>query len=149
MHAQATVPLRPAPTRRRTRGESCPVLPTIGARIRVLRVTHGQSQAAIAQQIGLSHQQLQKYEAGTNHIPVECLHKIALLYGVSLDTFFDDLPPAVPGSVAAAGRNRLAMQIAAEAQSLPPELARALLHVIRTATVKENELAMPDDGEHA
>jgi transcriptional regulator with XRE-family HTH domain len=43
---------------------------TIGQRVRVLRMQLGMSQEALAKEVGLTFQQIQKYEKGTNRISV-------------------------------------------------------------------------------
>jgi transcriptional regulator with XRE-family HTH domain len=42
----------------------------IGARIRILRIKRGMTQSGLAGTIGLSFQQVQKYENGTNRISI-------------------------------------------------------------------------------
>jgi transcriptional regulator with XRE-family HTH domain len=67
----------------------------LGATIRRLRKAAGLSQMAVAQQSGITFQQLQKYEKGTNRISVSRLLEIAATLGVPITDFFDDLPEPV------------------------------------------------------
>jgi transcriptional regulator with XRE-family HTH domain len=68
----------------------------VGARIGLRRSALGLSQSALAQQLGVSFQQVQKYETGQNRISASRLHRTATVLGTSVETFF---PPVetVPG----------------------------------------------------
>ncbi len=65
----------------------------VGRRIRERRVQRGLSLAEAAQALGLSPQQVRKYEAGVNGIPAARLPEIAALLGVSPAWFFEELEP--------------------------------------------------------
>jgi transcriptional regulator with XRE-family HTH domain len=60
----------------------------VGQRIRVQRLQCGLSQAALANQIGVTFQQVQKYEKGVNRLGAGRLTKIAKVLGVPVTTFF-------------------------------------------------------------
>jgi transcriptional regulator with XRE-family HTH domain len=60
----------------------------IGRKIRTLRLERGLSQSRLADGIGLSFQQLQKYEKGTNRVSAGRLQKIAELLGVPVMVFY-------------------------------------------------------------
>ncbi len=70
----------------------------VGARISLRRSALGLSQSALAQKIGVSFQQVQKYETGQNRISASRLHQVAQVLGTSVETFF---PTDEDGSVAA------------------------------------------------
>src|SRR5438874_3556293 len=55
-----------------------------------MRVSRGLSQSALASQLGLTFQQLQKYEKGSNRISASKLHDIAQILGVEVASFSDD-----------------------------------------------------------
>ncbi|RZJ44851.1 MAG: XRE family transcriptional regulator, partial [Brevundimonas sp.] len=57
----------------------------VGARIGLRRSALGLSQAALAQRIGVSFQQVQKYETGQNRISASRLHRAAVVLGASVD----------------------------------------------------------------
>lgn len=65
---------------------------SIGNRIRHLRKDLGLSQEKLGELIGVSYQQIQKYEKGVNKINVERLLQIASALGVPVHTFFEELP---------------------------------------------------------
>jgi transcriptional regulator with XRE-family HTH domain len=72
-----------------------PVDEHVGARVRLLRRERGLSQEALGTQVGLTFQQIQKYERGANRISASKLYDIAAALGVDLVTFFEGLPGAV------------------------------------------------------
>lgn len=60
----------------------------VGARIGLRRSALGLSQSALAQELGISFQQVQKYETGQNRISASRLHRAATVLGTSVETFF-------------------------------------------------------------
>lgn len=62
----------------------------LGQRIRLRRVEIGMSQDALAKQLGLSFQQVQKYEKGTNRVGAARLESIAKGLGVPITYFYDN-----------------------------------------------------------
>ena len=65
-----------------------PVDVEVGHRIRIERLARGLSQTALANQLGVTFQQVQKYEKGVNRVGAGRLTKIAEVLGVSVATFF-------------------------------------------------------------
>lgn len=63
---------------------------TVGTRVRLRRMTLGMSQGALAQAVGVTFQQVQKYEAGTNRISASRLQGIAQALNVPMSYFFED-----------------------------------------------------------
>jgi transcriptional regulator with XRE-family HTH domain len=61
----------------------------VGARIRVFRIHRRISQTDLADQIGVTFQQVQKYEKGTNRIGASRLSRIATVLGVSVGELFE------------------------------------------------------------
>jgi len=66
----------------------------VGARIGLRRSALGLSQSALAQQLGVSFQQVQKYETGQNRISASRLHRAATVLGTSVETFFPPVETA-------------------------------------------------------
>lgn len=64
----------------------------IGARVRARRVMLGMSQEKLADALGLTFQQVQKYEKGVNRIGASRLLHIAGILDVSIEFFFEGLP---------------------------------------------------------
>lgn len=63
----------------------------VGRRLRERRVQRGLSLAILAGAVGVSIQQLRKYEAGVNGIPASRLPELAAVLGVPPDWFFEEL----------------------------------------------------------
>jgi transcriptional regulator with XRE-family HTH domain len=61
----------------------------VGRNVRIWRMTKGLSQAQLAKRLGVTFQQVQKYEAGTNRIGTGRLVKIAAILGVPIATLFE------------------------------------------------------------
>lgn len=66
----------------------------VGARIGLRRSALGLSQSALAQQLGISFQQVQKYETGQNRISASRLHRAATVLGTAVETFFPPVETA-------------------------------------------------------
>ena len=69
--------------------KSGPLDVMVGARIRVLRVNRGMSQSVLAERIGVTFQQVQKYERGANRVGASRLSQIAAALDVSVGEFFE------------------------------------------------------------
>jgi transcriptional regulator with XRE-family HTH domain len=61
----------------------------VGAKIRVLRVSRGLSQSDMADEIGVTFQQVQKYEKGVNRVGASRLSQIANVLGISVGELFE------------------------------------------------------------
>jgi transcriptional regulator with XRE-family HTH domain len=68
--------------------KSGPLDAMLGARIRMLRADRGISQSALAERIGVSFQQVQKYERGIDRVGAIRLARIASALDVSVAEFF-------------------------------------------------------------
>lgn len=69
----------------------------VGGRVRLRRMLVGMSQEKLGELLGLTFQQIQKYEKGANRIGASRLFQIAQILGVSVQFFFDDMPDAAFG----------------------------------------------------
>ena len=69
--------------------KSGPLDAMVGARIRMLRVDRGMSQAALAERVGVALQQLQTYERGTSRIGAGKLSRFAIALNVSIGELFE------------------------------------------------------------
>lgn len=65
----------------------------IGARVRVERLEAGMSQERLAYKLGLTFQQLQKYEKGVNRIAAGHLFEIADVLNKPVEVFFEGCRP--------------------------------------------------------
>ena len=62
----------------------------IGRRVKALRLAAGMSQTELGEAIGISFQQIQKYERGADRIAVSTLIGLAKAMGIHPSLFFDD-----------------------------------------------------------
>ncbi len=60
----------------------------VGAQIAARRMALGLSQSALGDQVGVSFQQMQKYESGRNRISASRLHGLAVALGAPVQAFF-------------------------------------------------------------
>ncbi len=60
----------------------------VGRNLKNLRFTAGISQTKMGEILGVSYQQLQKYERGSNRLPVSSLYKLKHLLDVPYERFF-------------------------------------------------------------
>lgn len=67
----------------------------VGQRIRIKRVLAGFSQVALANELGITFQQVQKYEHGTNRISAGRLYDTSLVLKEPVSYFFEGLPAQV------------------------------------------------------
>ena len=77
-----------------------PVDVQVGARIRTRRLLIGMNQETLANQLGLTFQQVQKYEGGANRVSASRLSQIAEILGVTIDYFFSELAASDAGVTA-------------------------------------------------
>ena len=67
----------------------------VGKRLRLRRTLLGMSQERLGELLGLTFQQVQKYERGVNRIGSSRLFELGQILDVPISFFFDDLPETV------------------------------------------------------
>ncbi len=77
----------------------------VGARVRQRRVLLGMNQTKLGDALGLTFQQVQKYENGTNRVSASRLYDLSRVLDVSIEHFFEDMPNAVAASSPAAKKS--------------------------------------------
>ena len=87
-------------------GKPHPVDVHVGVRLRQRRTLLGMTQTNLGDALGMSFQQVQKYERGTNRIGAGRLYDLARMLDVSVEHFFEDMPPDVAGISPAKGRGK-------------------------------------------
>jgi transcriptional regulator with XRE-family HTH domain len=111
-----------------------PIDVEVGLALRRLRRNAGLSQTDLGESLGVSFQQIQKYERGSNRISASTLVKIARFLGVSPSELLphEDAPPT-PQIVAQNMMVRGAEELL-ESYCQIPEASqrRAVLHLVRT-----------------
>jgi transcriptional regulator with XRE-family HTH domain len=87
-----------------------PVDVHVGKRIRVRRLLLGMNQETLASGLGLTFQQVQKYEGGANRVSASRLSAVADVLGVPISYFFADLLAADTEMSAEEGTRRDRME---------------------------------------
>lgn len=64
----------------------------VGSRVRLRRMMMGMSQEKLGEQMGLTFQQIQKYERGVNRVGASRLFDLSRVLDVPISFFFDDMP---------------------------------------------------------
>lgn len=75
----------------------------VGTRLRLRRLELGMSQERLAEKLGITFQQIQKYERGTNRIGASRLHDIALALQVPISYFFEGAEGVQAGALNGVG----------------------------------------------
>ena len=70
-----------------------PIDKHVGSRVRMRRMMLGMSQEKLGDALGLTFQQVQKYEKGSNRIGASRLQQISLILQVPVSFFFEGAPP--------------------------------------------------------
>src|SRR5580693_788936 len=70
----------------------------LGKRLRLRRVEQKISQAELSDKLGVSFQQIQKYEKGVNRMSAAMMVQIAAVLKVDVQYFFDELPTGAKNS---------------------------------------------------
>jgi transcriptional regulator with XRE-family HTH domain len=68
----------------------------VGSRVRLRRMMLSMSQEKLGEHLGITFQQIQKYEKGTNRIGASRLQNIARVLQVPVSFFFEDAPDGAP-----------------------------------------------------
>jgi transcriptional regulator with XRE-family HTH domain len=84
---------KPAPKYGRGTGVPNPIDVHVGNRIRMRRLLLGMNQETLANALGLTFQQVQKYEGGANRVSASRLSAMAEILSVPISYFFGDLRP--------------------------------------------------------
>jgi len=118
---------RPARRGRRPRGDGPhPVDIHVGSRIRMRRTLLGLSQEKLGDALGLTFQQVQKYERGANRVGSSRLFEISRILDVPVSFFFEDMT----GDVAAAATAQQA-DPTGESTQRDPLAKRETLELVR------------------
>ncbi len=94
--AQTPTPPKKAPGRKGSRGRTPsgqpnPIDVHVGTRVRLRRTLLGMSQEKLGEALGLTFQQVQKYERGANRIGSSRLFDLSRVLDVPVSFFFDDM----------------------------------------------------------
>lgn len=129
----------------------------VGQRLRELRMLAGLSQSDVASALGLTFQQLQKYERGFNRVSASRLFKLAQFFRVPVSVFFEGLDERGGGREAAAGRpeaeeaegtlrSREALMLARYFQNIRDPQVRAAIRELAERCAHATEGMAADEG---
>jgi transcriptional regulator with XRE-family HTH domain len=76
-------------------GRPNPIDVHVGSRIRLRRTLRGLSQEKLGQALGLTFQQVQKYEHGSNRIGASRLFQMAMVLDVPITYFYEEIPDEI------------------------------------------------------
>lgn len=76
-------------------GRPSPIDVHVGSRIRLRRTLLGMSQERLGEALGLTFQQVQKYERGVNRVGASRLFDLSRVLDVPISFFFDDMPESL------------------------------------------------------
>jgi len=104
----------------------------VGARIRQARNAEGMGMEELARRLGVSYQQVQKYEIGCNRVSIGRLLQISRIFQRPLNFFVEDMieSDSVPNEVADARRSGLEL-VRAMTKIRSPNVRRAVMIMIR------------------
>jgi len=117
------------PRRRQKSDKPNPIDVHVGARVRLRRTLLGMSQERLGEAIGLTFQQVQKYERGANRIGASRLYDIARVLDVAVSFFFDDVNAEVASMAARLGAKTDEQPV--PAQDADPLMRRETLELVR------------------
>jgi transcriptional regulator with XRE-family HTH domain len=122
----------------------------VGARIRMRRKSMGLSQTQLADSVGITFQQLQKYERGANRVSASKLYGMAVTLQTSVAWFFEGMSALDTAGESdkrtLAVRRFMATEEGVELASLVPQLPMAqrlqILALAKTLSVEDDEQAV-------
>ncbi|MEO0569315.1 MAG: helix-turn-helix transcriptional regulator [Pseudomonadota bacterium] len=113
----------------------------VGKRLRFMRKVNGMSQASLAESVGLTFQQIQKYEQGSNRISASKIWQFCNILGASPNDFFVGLDDAA--FVAEDITNGKVAETAMQLHKLGnPEVRHRVIELIRNIGQSESERAI-------
>jgi transcriptional regulator with XRE-family HTH domain len=99
----------------------------VGSRVRLRRMMLGMSQEKLGEGLGITFQQIQKYEKGTNRIGASRLQHIARILSVPVSFFFEDAPGGTEVGGMAEGDHSFVVDFLSSSEGLA--LNRAFLKI--------------------
>ena len=74
-----------------------PIHVHVGLRLREMRIARGLTQAQLGMAVGVTMQQIQKYEKGRNRVSATMIYGLARRLAVPISAFFEGLPDPALG----------------------------------------------------
>mgnify|MGYP001550316365 FL=1 len=106
--------------------QASPIDVQVGTRVRLRRMLIGMSQEKLGEMLGLTFQQVQKYEKGVNRIGAGRLFQVAHILGVPIDYFYEGvngMGEGAPGFAEPGGSSPPVMEFLSSGEGLQLSLA--------------------------
>ncbi|MGG5810997.1 helix-turn-helix domain-containing protein [Falsiroseomonas sp. CW058] len=119
----------------------------LGARLRQLRRLRRLSQTELGERIGVTYQQVQKYERGQNRLPARLLPRLVRVLGVHSDLLLAGLPDGEAGEGAEPpllDEAEMAQLLSAFSTMRGADSRRRLLAIVRAFAEEAERTAHPD-----
>lgn len=124
---------------RKTKGKPDPVDIHVGLRLRIRRSLLGLSQEKLAESIGLTFQQIQKYERGMNRISAGRLYQFAQILDVPVTWFYQEyMQGKVLAQVDDATFSPDSLQMVALYNALPEQKRKAFKKLLRSFVIVDD-----------
>ncbi len=111
----------------------------VGSRVRLRRTFLGFGQGKLGKAVGLTFQQIQKYERGANRIGASRLYALSCALDVPVAFFFEDMPPEISGkgdkSVPGPAEQEILELVHAYYRIKNPNVRKQLCHLAKSLAV--------------
>ncbi|WP_269071999.1 helix-turn-helix domain-containing protein [Rhizobium sp. C4] len=133
--------------------KSTPIDQHVGSRIRLRRMTVGMSQEKLGDCLGVTFQQVQKYEKGVNRVGASRLQRISEVLNAPISFFFEEAPATFDHQLEVRERDSLSKVLASkEFLSLTnsfsairdPKIRQKIIDLVDALAATD-----PDAGDHA
>ena len=100
-----------------------PIDAQVGNRVRLRRMLVGMSQERLGELLGLTFQQVQKYEKGVNRIGAGRLFEVSRILGVTIEYFYEGVNSQLAGGFTEGGSSPPVMEFVSSGEGLQLSLA--------------------------
>jgi len=100
-----------------------PIDAQVGNRVRLRRMLIGMSQERLGELLGLTFQQVQKYEKGVNRIGAGRLFEVSRILGVTIEYFYEGVNSQLAGGFTEGGSTPPVMEFVSSGEGLQLSLA--------------------------
>jgi transcriptional regulator with XRE-family HTH domain len=110
----------------------------VGRNIRAVRLARGMSQTDLAVKLGITFQQVQKYEKGVNRVGSGRLFEMAGIFAIPVTSFFDDAnaPPPAKNSRSNSRTDPLSTRLVEAFSKMPDSRSRLALVTIAESMIR-------------
>lgn len=134
--------------------QASPIDVQVGNRVRLRRMLIGMSQEKLGELLGLTFQQVQKYEKGVNRIGAGRLFQVAHILSVPIDYFYEgisDMAEGAPGFAEPGGAPPPVMEFLSSGEGLQlslafmrirdPKVRKRVLDLVKSLSAEEEQAA--------